>query len=141
MKLLCARAILVTAFMCVAAALGDTVAYWPLAYESGVRSTTSDKFVDSVGGLEAVPSSRLGAAWIEGSDYCPVGTNAFPAAFGVYDPVGGTNVPAVTALYFHKESLDGNAGALRVADPAPLRLTTFTVECFVRMQPGVDPTE
>ncbi|MDE3274553.1 MAG: LamG domain-containing protein, partial [Verrucomicrobiota bacterium] len=102
---------------------------------------TSDKFVDSVGGLEAVPSSRLGAAWIEGSDYCPVGTNAFPAAYGVYDPVGGTNVPAVTALYFHKESLDGNAGALRVADPAPLRLTTFTVECFVRMQPGVDPTE
>ena len=115
-----------------------TVAYWPLAYESGVRTTTATVFANQGDGgtLDAVPSSRQGASWVAGSDSCPQGTNAFPVGYGVYDPVSGTNAAASTGLYFHKTSLTGNAGALRVADPAALRLTTFTVECFVRMQQG-----
>lgn len=115
-----------------------TVAYWPLAYENGVRTTTATVFANEGDGgtFNAVPSSRQGASWIAGSDYCPQGTNAFPSGYGVYDPVSGTNAAAVTGLYFHKTSLSGNAGALRVANPAALRLATFTVECFVRMQQG-----
>ena len=119
-------------------AAANTVAYWPLAYENGVRTTTATVFANQGDGgtLDAVPSSRSGASWISGSDYCPQGTNAFPAGYGVYDPVSGTNAAAATGLYFHKINLNGNAGALRVADPAALRLKTFTVECFVRMQQG-----
>lgn len=116
----------------------STVAYWPLAYENGVRTTTATVFANEGDGgtLDAVPSSRQGASWIAGSDYCPQGTNAFPVGYGVYDPLSGTNAAAATGLYFHKTSLSGNAGALRVANPAALRLATFTVECFVRMQQG-----
>ena len=121
----------------------STVAYWPLAYENGVRTTTATVFANQGNGgtLNAVPSSRSGASWISSNDYCPQGTNAFPAGYGVYDPVSGTNAAAATGLYFHKISLNGNAGALRVADPAALRLKTFTVECFVRMQPGTSQNE
>ena len=119
-------------------AVASTVAYWPLAYENGVRTTTETVFANQGDGgtLNAVPSSRLGPSWIAGSDYCPQGTNAFPVGYGVYDPVSGTNAAAATGLYFHKISLDGYAGTLRVSDPAALRLTTFTVECFIRMQVG-----
>ena len=118
----------------------STVAYWPLAYENGVRTTTATVFANQGDGgtLDAVPSSRSGASWVSGSDYCPQGIDAFPAGYGVYDPVSGTNAAAATGLYFHKINLNGNAGALRVADPAALRLKTFTVECFVRMQQGTD---
>ena len=135
------RKLLVMIGMVVAVALNGmarTVAYWPLAYENGVRTTTATVFANhgEGGTLDAVPSSRQGASWISGNAYCPQGTNAFPAGYGVYDPVSGTNAAAATGLYFHKTSLDGYAGALRVADPAPLRLTTFTVECFIRMQQG-----
>lgn len=114
-----------------------TVAYWPLAYENGVRTTTETVFPNhgDGGAMDAVPSSRQGASWIEGNDYCPQGTNAFPSGYGVYDPISGTNAAAATGLYFHKTTLNGYAGALRVVDPSPLRLTTFTVECFIRMPP------
>lgn len=131
-------AALAAALSCAASALAGTVAYWPLSYGNGVRSTTATVFANQGegGALDAVPSSRSGASWIAGSDYCPQGTNAFPTGHGVYDPVSSTNAAAATGLYFHKISLAGYAGALRVADPAALRLTTFTVECFVRMQQG-----
>ena len=114
-----------------------TVAYWPLAYENGVRTTTQTVFANHGDGgpMNAVPSSRLGASYIVGDDHCPQGINAFPSGYGVYDPVSGMNVAATTGLYFHKTSLNGYAGALRVADPSPLRLTKFTVECFIRMSP------
>ena len=104
----------------------STVAYWPFAYENGVRTTTATVFANQGDGgtLDAVPSSRSGASWISGSDYCPQGTNAFPAGYGVYDPISGTNAVAATGFYFHKTSLNGNAGALRVADPAALRPTS-----------------
>ena len=119
-------------------AVASTVAYWPLAYENGVRTTTETVFANQGDGgtLNAVPSSRHGASWIQGSDYCPQGTNAFPMGYGIYDPVSGTNIVGETGLYFHKISLDGYAGALRVSNPAALRLTIFTVECFIRMQQG-----
>lgn len=124
-------------------ATAGTVAYWPLAFENGVRTTTANVFANQGDGgtLDAVPSSRSGASWVAGDAYCPLGTNAFPVGYGVWDPVSGTNAVADSALYFHKTSLSGYAGALRVADPAPLRLTSFTVECFVRMQQGTSPSE
>lgn len=133
--------ILAVIFLIGATTFGTTVGYWPLSYENGVRTTTSDVFANVAGEGFAVPQSRKDNALIEGSAYCPIGTNAFPQSFGVYDPIGGTNASASTALYFHKESLNGYAGALRVENPEFLRLTTFTVECFVRMQPGVDVFE
>ena len=42
-----------------------TVAYWPLAYENGVRTTTGTVFANQGDGgtLDAVPSSRGGASW------------------------------------------------------------------------------
>lgn len=132
------RSSLFFAALCAASLNAGTVAYWPLACENGVRTTTATIFANQGDGgvLDAIPSSRSGASWIAGDAYCPIGTNAFPAGYGVCDPVSGTNAAAATGLYFHKISLSGNAGALRVADPAALRLTTFTVECFVRMQQG-----
>ena len=131
----------VTFFTSALNVMAGTVAYWPLAYENGVRTTTATVFANHGDGgtLDAVPSSREGASEISGSNYCPQGTNAFPSGYGVYDPVSGTNASAATGLYFHKVSLTGNAGALRVADPAALRLTTFTVECFIRMPQGAAP--
>ena len=132
------RSSLFFAALCAASVNAGTVAYWPLAYDNGVRTTTATVFANlgDGGTLDAMPQSRNGADWVAGSDYCPQGTNAFPAGYGVFDPVSGTNAAASTGLYFHKTSLSGNAGALRIADPAALRLTTFTVECFVRMQQG-----
>ena len=128
------RKLLVMIGMVVAVALNGmarTVAYWPLAYENGVRTTTATVFANHGDGgtLDAVPSSRSGASWVSGSDYCPQGTNAFPAGYGVYDPVSGTNAAAATGLYFHKINLNGNAGALRVADPA--------VSCSFQNRTGV----
>ena len=95
-------------------ATAGVVAYWPLAYENGVRTTTETVFANQGEGgtLNAVPSSRYGASWIQGSDYCPQGTNAFPVGYGIYDPVSGTNIAGETGLYFHKISLDGYAAAL-----------------------------
>ena len=83
---------------CAASALAGTVAFWPLFCESGVRTTTATVFSNQGdgGSLDAVPSSRSGASWIAGSDSCPQGTNAFPAGYGVFDPVSGTNAAAAT---------------------------------------------
>lgn len=71
-----------------------TVAYWPLAGENGVRTTTSDVFQNIVnpGMLDAVPISiktGVGETGVGdgGSTYCPIGTSAFPSGYGVYDPV------------------------------------------------------
>ena len=115
-------------------AFGRTVAYWPLAYENCVRTTTGTVFANQGEGgeLNAVPSSNIGAI-TGGNDYAPIGTNAFPIGYGVYDPISGTNIAAATGLFFHRwNGLNGPAGALRVADPVALRLKTFTVECFIR---------
>ena len=133
------RSSFLLAMLCAATASASTVAYWPLAYENGVRTTTETVFANqgSGGTLDAVPisigSNGSVATILEGnSDYCPQGTNAFPVGYGVYDPVSGTRTPTPTGLYFHKTNLSAPAGGLRVVDPAALRLTTFTVECFVR---------
>ena len=128
------RSSLFFSVLCAASVNAGTVAYWPLAYENGVRTTTATVFANlgDGGTLDAMPQSRNGADWVAGSDYCPQGTNAFPVGYGVYDPVSGTSAAAATGLYFQKLANDGPAGALRVADPAALRLSTFTVECFIR---------
>ena len=140
------RSSFLVATLCAVVVSASTVAYWPLAYENGVRTTTETVFANQGAGgtLDAVPisigSNGSVATILEGnSDYCPQGTNAFPVGYGVYDPVSGTRTPTPTGLYFHKISLSNNSGALRVADPVALRLTTFTVECFVRTTwPGGD---
>lgn len=118
-------------------ARAETVAYWPLAYDNNVRTTTATAFDSIAGaGLTAYPYSLEAGEIIPGSDYCPVGTNAFPAGYGVYDPVGNVTRNAGTGLYFKTlaSNAGGYSGVLRVDNPTSLKLTTFTVECFVRRQ-------
>ena len=124
-------------------AQAETVAYWPLAYDNGVRTTTETAFANegTAEGLTAYPlcmnGTSSGEEIIAGSATCPVGTNAFPSGYGVYDPVARANRPAATGLYFKTPGTSntrGKVGALRVTNPAALRLTTFTVECFLRFQ-------
>ena len=125
-------------------ARAETVAYWPLAYANGVRTTTETAFENegTAEGLTAYPlcMNGTGTGKVEifaGNETCPVGTNAFPSGYGVYDPVVGFNRPAATGLYFKTpgtSNTHGKVGALRVTNPAALRLTTFTVECFLRFQ-------
>ena len=118
-------------------ARAETVAYWPLAYDNNVRTTTATAFDSIAGaGLTAYPCSLDDGAIIPGSDYCPVGTNAFPAGYGVYDPVGNVVRNAGTGLYFKTltSNAGGYSGMLSVNNPTSLELKTFTVECFVRRQ-------
>ncbi len=119
-----------------------TVAYWPLAYANGVRMTESSQ-IESIGsssGLAAVPICLDGTSADEvpaGYDYFPVGTNAFPAGYGVYDHVAASNLNAATGLYLKTgNGASGYAhGALKVGNSSgSLSLATFTVECFVRRQ-------
>ena len=153
-----ALAVAVSALMPLAA-MASTVAYWPLAGENGVRTTASDVFqnIANPGTLDAVP------VWIKTSsgevnattsvNYCPIGTHAFPAAFGVYDPVAGVNHPSATGVDFDSRYFSNNwntssnatiplnscwwKGAFRVADPDALKLSTFTVEFFARPDPAM----
>jgi hypothetical protein len=116
----------------------STVAYWPLAGENGVRTTVADVFpnIASPGTMDAVPISiktGVGETGIGdgGSTYCPIGTNAFPLAYGVYDPVAGMNRSAATGLYFQGVQ-SSHCGALRVVDPDALKVSNFTVEYFMK---------
>ena len=120
-----------------------TVAWWPLAAEEGVRTTTDTALVNKAapGTLDAHPISMDGAAIVDGGESCPVGTAAFPSGWGVWDPETRTVETGATGLFFKKTSLAGKAGALRVADPAALRLQTFTFEVFVKMDEGTVMSE
>ena len=139
------------------ATLATTVAYWPLAGENGVRTTDSTVFSNegSGGTMDAVPVTIR--AWYGTlqtaeshpdranyyTDY-PIGTNAFPAAFGVYDPVAKENLSSATGLYFDayrrnwwgKYNISSWIGGLRVVDPDAIKLSTFTVEMFVKPDPA-----
>ena len=126
-----------------------TVAYWPLAGENGVRTTISSVFenIANPGTLDAMAAFlRTSTAGINdtatagSANYCPVGTNAFPAAYGVYDPVALTNLTASTGLNFDVFS-DWSGGSwwqsvVRVEDPDALKLQTFTVEFFAQPDPA-----
>ena len=137
---------LVVGALALAAFCGDanavTVAYWPLAYGNGVRMAESSKLESIVASpsLTAVPICLDGTNADEvpaGYDYFPVGTNAFPAGYGVYDHSAESNLNATTCLYLKTESgVSGYAhGALKVDNSSgSLNLRTFTVECFVRRQ-------
>lgn len=118
----------------------DTVAWWPLAYEAGVK-TTVDTVITNVANpdiLAAQPISLDGSVNIqEGiSTYCPQGTNAFPAGWGEWVPQSNQFQTVETGLNFHKIGLHEPAGALRVdlTKTNALDLTTFTFEAFFRMQ-------
>ena len=119
-------------------AKASTVAYWPLAGASGVRTTTETVFANEGDGgtMDAVPISiktGVGETGIGdgGSTYCPIGTNAFPLAYGVYDPVAGMNRSAATGLYF-QGTKSSHCGSLRVVDPDALKVSNFTVEYFMK---------
>ena len=135
------------------ATMATTVAYWPLAGENGVWTTQGDVFQNSAnpGTMDAVSTvirCRDGyvapPSGVLAKDY-PAGTNAFPTAYGVYDPVAKENLAAATGVDFGRDSFVNNwntsqsccwiAGALRVADPDALKLSTFTVEFFVKPDP------
>ena len=127
-----------------------TVAYWPLAGENGVRTEVNDVFqnianpgtmdaevayVRSYYGTVNDTSSTPAVCW-------PVGTNAFPSAYGVYDPVANANRAAATGLDFTARHANANwnskngycwwQGVLRVEDPEAIKTTSFTVEFFFR---------
>lgn len=125
----------------------DTVAWWPLAYEAGVK-TTVDTVITNVANpdiLAAQPISLDGSVKIlEGdSTYCPQGTNAFPAGWGVWVPQSNQFQTAAMGLNFHKIGLHEPAGALRVdlTKTNALDLTTFTFEAFFRMQQGTSTND
>ena len=133
-----ARAAVCTLVGVAMSASASTVAYWPLAGENGVRTTVADVFpnIASPGTMDAVPVSiktGVGETGIGdgGSTYCPIGTNAFPLAYGVYDPVAGVNRSAATGLYFQGVQ-SSHCGALRVVDPDALKVSNFTVEYFMK---------
>jgi hypothetical protein len=130
--------------------MASTVAYWPLTGESGVRTTTETVFANEGDGgtMDAVPVVVRNYYGSQEGDakYLPVGTNAFPTAYGVYDPVAKANKAAATGLNFDSWSMKDNwwtkqyiasySGCLKVSDADALKLSTFTVECFVMPATG-----
>ena len=113
----------------------STVLYYPFCdVPDGVTVATG--FTNFVAGvpLTAYPLTLNNANVVNGSsESCPAATNGLSDGYCVFDKQANEKVEAATALHFHKTSLNGKSGMLRVADPAALRLTTFTVECFIRM--------
>ena len=126
-------------------AFAATIAYWPLAYTAGGRTTTATELTNYVQSttLVARPISMLGGNIQSGSASCPVGTNAFPVGFAVYDPVAAETRDAETALHFElpaNRETQGS-GAVRVSNTAPLRISTFTVEFFIRIRQPYTQTQ
>lgn len=120
-----------------------TVLYYPFCDVPDVV-TVSTAFTNRVAAvpLTAYPLTLNNASVVaDSSECCPVATNGLADGYCVFDKQAGEKVEAATALHFHKTSLNGKCGVLRVADPSALRLTTFTVECFVRMQQGTGKGE
>ena len=131
-------------------AKASTVAYWPLTQANGVRTTSSTVFANEGDGgtMDAVPVVVRNYYGSQEGDakYLPVGTNAFPTAYGVYDPVAKANKAAATGLNFDSWSMKDNwwtkqyiatySGCLKVSDADALKLSTFTVECFVMPATG-----
>lgn len=132
------------------ATMATTVAYWPLTQANGVRTTSSTVFANEGDGgtMDAVPVVVRNYYGSQEGDakYLPVGTNAFPTAYGVYDPVAKANKAAATGLNFDSWSMNDNwwakqfiatySGCLKVSDADALKLSTFTVECFVMPATG-----
>ena len=106
-------------------AFAATIAYWPLAYTAGGRTTTETELTNYVQSttLVARPISMLGGDVQSGSASCPVGTNAFPVGFAVYDPVAAETRDAETALHFElpanrpSRSSSSSASASRIPKP------------------------
>ena len=130
-----------------------TVAYWPLAKDNGVRMAQGDTLANSVpGGAAAVAvmiRNRDGAVDQTSASGHPTswpnGANAFPDAFGVYDPVAKANLAAATGVEFGGSFSDywnsdyscpWEAGALKVADFDAGKTESFTVEFFVKPDPA-----
>lgn len=152
-----ARAAVCTLVGVAMSASASTVAYWPLAGENGVRTTDATVFANqgSGGTMNAEPVTvRAWYGTVNNADshsdlndyskYFPVGTNAFPQAYGVYDPVGKANHDSSTGIYFEsykstwwdQKKIASWPGVLRVVDPDAIKLATFTVEFFVRPDPA-----
>lgn len=131
-------------------AKASTVAYWPLTQANGVRTTSSTVFANEGDGgtMDAMPVVVRNYYGSQEGDakYLPVGINAFPTAYGVYDPVAKANKAAATGLNFDSWSMKDNwwtkqyiatySGCLKVSDADALKLSTFTVECFVMPATG-----
>ena len=130
-----------------------TVAYWPLAKDNGVRLAQGDTLANSVpGGADAVAAHiriaygtvNTASVSVHANDW-PMGTNAFPTAFGVYDPVAKENLAAATGLDFGRDTFKNNwnpkgcpwiACVLQAADFDAGKTESFTVEFFVKPDPA-----
>ena len=99
------------------------------------------------GGVNAAAGSVKPPDW-------PIGTNAFPSAFGVYDPVAKENLAATTGLDFGRDTFANNwndgtknpkppegiecpwiSCVLQATDFDAGKTDSFTVEFFVRTDP------
>lgn len=136
------------------ATMATTVAYWPLAKDNGVRLAQGDTLANSVpGGADAVVAHiriasgtvNNASASVHANDW-PMGTNAFPTAFGVYDPVAKENLAAATGLDFGRDTFKKNwnttrgcpwiSCVLQAADFDAGKTESFTVEFFVKPDPA-----
>ena len=121
--------------VCAGSAVGQTVAWYAMEGEIGARAETAIENHAAPGRLRAEPRSLVGARAVEGTASNPTYAPGFPAGWTVLEPVGGARRANPTALRFGAQGLGGSAGILETADDKALRLTTFTLEMFVRFGP------
>ena len=135
------------------AAAAKTVAYWPLAYDNAQRTTLDTVFPNQGDGgtidlkpvsITTYTTSGNTTTMTEDTTgaYCPMGTNAFPNGWCVWDPVARTNATAATGVSFKippdysssNNSRYGKQGWLRATNVS-VDYSAFTVEFFYRPDP------
>lgn len=148
-KMLMKAGLLVICALGVGGGMASTVAYWPMAGENGARMQ-KDEVIQNLAnpGVMDAEAAYVRSYYGTVNDtsatpvVCyPMGTNAFPEAYGVYDPAAGANRAAATGLDFTARHLSKNwsssgycwwQGVLRVEDPDAIKTTSFTIEFFFR---------
>ena len=124
------RLVFLLSALAAAAASANTVAWYSMEGVVGERSVPAGTIENRAapGTLPLIPGHPNGTR-------CPVYTNGFPAAWHVYDPVSGQSYSNGAAFACNYDgSTRGNGSFSHVENDAALRLSTFTVEFFLRMK-------
>jgi len=122
--------------LCAGTAVGKTVVWYPMEGEIGAKAEAAIGNRAQPGAFAAEPKSLVGTEPAAGKASNPVFAPGFPAGWDVFDPVGRKRWPNGASLRFGARGLGGPAGILETADDKALRLTTFTLEMFVRFSPS-----
>ena len=128
------RLVFLLSALAAAAASANTVAWYSMEGVVGERSVPAGTIENRAapGTLPLIPGHPNGTR-------CPVYTNGFPAAWHVYDPVSGQSYSNGAAFACNYDgSTRGNGSFSHVENDAALRLSTFTVEFFVRFPRAYD---